>query len=130
MFKRPHMIAITMICRLYGEKNPQHFKLEWVPLLHQIVKKGKIFNWAEILSANILLVVKRSLESPPRFGVGFFMSSYLIDVVCAITPFPLMKWSWSLYEKPIHIYCSVLWNKKCKNHFYDICEFSWPLYMI
>jgi hypothetical protein len=42
----------------------------------------------------------------------------------AITPFPLMKWSWSLYEKPIHIYYLVLWNKKCKNHLYDMCEFS------
>jgi hypothetical protein len=44
MFRRPHMIVITMICRHYGEKNPQNFKLELVPLLHQIVRKGKIFN--------------------------------------------------------------------------------------
>jgi hypothetical protein len=44
MFKRPHTIDITMICRLYGEKIPQYFKLEWFPLLHQIVRKEKIFN--------------------------------------------------------------------------------------
>jgi hypothetical protein len=69
--------------RLYGEKDVQHFKLEWVPILYQITKEGSIFNWDQILSANIQQAINKTLESPLRYCVGFLMSSYLVDVVCA-----------------------------------------------
>jgi hypothetical protein len=111
-FKRPYILATTMFCRLYGEKDPQHFKLEWVPLMHQVTEKGKIFNWAQILSANIQQAVRKTVEAPSGFGVGFFMSAYLIDAICPKTPFPLMKWNWTPALDPIHIYCSILWNHK------------------
>lgn len=39
--EKRNIMAITMLCRLYGQKNPQHFKLEWVPLLQEVVKKEK-----------------------------------------------------------------------------------------
>jgi hypothetical protein len=124
------MLASIMLCRLYGENDSQKFKLGWVPLLHQ-VHKGKIFNWAHILSTNIQQAVKKSQEAPPRFCQGFFMSGYLIDVVCAKTHFPMMCWNWSISQDPVHIYCSKLWAINCKNYFYEICDnFMIPLYIL
>jgi hypothetical protein len=69
--KKPPMLVATMLCRLYGEKDSLKFKLGWVPLIHQILK-GKIFNWAHILSANIQQEVKKSQEAPPGYCLGFF----------------------------------------------------------
>jgi len=40
--KAPMLVSI-MLCCLYGEKNPSKFKLDWVPLIHQVLA-GKIFN--------------------------------------------------------------------------------------
>jgi hypothetical protein len=59
------------------------------------------------------------------------MSSYLVDVICAVTPFHLLAWSWSPSEEPIHLYCSKMWEINCKNHFYDICNFFMiPLHLL
>jgi hypothetical protein len=97
--KKPPMLVSIMLCRLYGEKDSLKFKLGWVPLIHHILK-GKIFNWAHILSANIQQEVKKSQEAPLRIFPRFFMSGYLIDAVCAVTPFPLLSWNWSLSQDP------------------------------
>jgi hypothetical protein len=58
------------------------------------------------------------------------MSGYLIDVVCVVTPFPLLSWNWSPSQDPIHMHCSKLWEVNCKDHFYEVCNhFMIPLYM-
>jgi hypothetical protein len=51
----------------------------------------------------------------------FYMSTYVMDSICFMTPFPLMNWSWTLtsYE-PIHFYHSKLWEEKDKYFFYEI----------
>jgi hypothetical protein len=59
------------------------------------------------------------------------MSGYLIDAVCAKTPFPMMCWNWSISHDPIHVYCSKLWAINFKNYFYEICDnFMSPLYIL
>jgi hypothetical protein len=87
------MTLATMSCRLYGEPNALHFKLEWVFLIHHVLDKGNIFNWVVILSRNLKRQVEKLFSSPPGFTPQFFMSDYLIEVVCDKTPFPLLKWS-------------------------------------
>jgi hypothetical protein len=59
------------------------FKLEWVPLIHQVINKGTIFNWAVILSNNLKKQVEKIITTPPGFIPQFFMSGYLLDAVCA-----------------------------------------------
>jgi hypothetical protein len=104
--------------------------LSWVPLIHEVLK-GEVFNWAHILSANIKLEVKKSQEAPPGYFPGFFMLGYLIDVVCAVTPFPLLAWNWSPSEEVIHIHCSKMWAINCRHFFYEICNhFMIPLHLI
>jgi hypothetical protein len=100
-----------MLCHLYGEKYSFKFKLSWVPLIHQVLT-GNIFNWAHILSANVKQEVQKSQEAPPGYCPGFFMYAYLVDVVCAVTPFPLLAWRWSPSEVAIHLYCSKMWEIK------------------
>jgi hypothetical protein len=103
--KSPMLVAI-MLCHLYGEKNSTKFKLSWVPLIHQVLTR-KVFNWSHILSANIKQEVQKVSGSPSRiYCLGFFMSSYLVDVVCVVTPFPLLGWSWSPSKEAVHLCCS------------------------
>jgi hypothetical protein len=57
---------------------------------------------------------------------SFFMSEYIMDVVCFLTPFPLMRWSWTLAEdEPIHVYHSKLWENKAAYFIYEI--FNWVM---
>jgi hypothetical protein len=65
--KESPMTLATMLCRLYGEPNALQFKLEWVPLIHQVLDKGNIFNWAIILSNNLKRQVEKILTTPPSF---------------------------------------------------------------
>lgn len=67
IFKRPQSFIIKIIFILYGESNPEHCKVEWVPLVHSIFKQSKRFNWACIMSQNLSKEIKLSLASPPRF---------------------------------------------------------------
>ena len=59
------------------------------------------------------------------------MSTYLIDPICAFTPFPLMNWNFSIFLGPIHTYCSILWVVRFKYCFYHICDnFLIPLHTL
>ena len=48
------------------------------------------------------------------------MSSYLVDVVCSFTPFPLMNWNFSSSPSLIHTYCFILWVVRFMDCFYHI----------
>jgi hypothetical protein len=57
---------------------------------------------------------------------SFFMSAYIIDTICSMTPFPLMSWSWTPAEdKPIHVYHAKLWENKAEKFAYEI--FNWVM---
>jgi hypothetical protein len=52
------------------------------------------------------------------------MSSYIMDEVCYMNPFPLMNWSWNpARTEPIHVYHSKLWEENVKDFFYKICHY-------
>jgi hypothetical protein len=119
-FKRPYKMLNTMICRLYGEEKSTHFHMEWMPMAYTVVKTGKIFNWVDILTFNIFQNVK---NSPGMKNPSFYMSAYLIDVVCSSIQFPTFGWSWDQNQPLVHVYCSELWEVNYKKHIYDICDF-------
>jgi hypothetical protein len=53
----------------------------------------------------------------------FYISAYVMDAICYMTPFPLMNWSWNpTCTEPIHFYHSKLWEEKVKDFFYEICH--------
>ena len=100
--KEPYQFLSSMICKLYGEDKCTHFKLEWTPIAHYVSDKGDVFNWEQLLSINISETTKGALGPKQP---GFFMSSYLLDVVCASNHFPGMDWCWNPTSSPIHVYC-------------------------
>jgi hypothetical protein len=54
------------------------------------------------------------------------MSAYIMDVVCFMKPFPLMRWSWTPSEtEPIHVYHSKIWEDKATDFIYEI--FNWVM---
>jgi hypothetical protein len=120
----PHIMYIAMMmCRLYGKENTTHFFLPWVPIMHTVAE-GYSFDWAKILSDSLVKEITRyqSLKAKGK-PTQFFMSAYIMDVVCFMTPFPLMGWSWTPTSvEPIHIYHSILWEDKAKEFFYEICN--------
>jgi hypothetical protein len=117
-----HMIYVAVIlCRLFRKKSPTHFPVEWVSTMHEVVK-GYTFNWAKILSDNLAEeITEYKLAKSKGQPAPFYMSTYIMDVICFITPFPLMNWSWTpTSAKPIHFYHSKLWEDKAKDLFYEI----------
>ena len=87
------MYIEMMMCRLYGREKIAHFLLQWVPIIDKVVE-GYSFDWAKILSDSLVkeFTEYHSLKSKGK-PTSFFMSSYIMDVICFMTPFPLMGWN-------------------------------------
>jgi len=109
--REPYKLVAMMMCRLFGDPDAKEFQQVWVQLMHEVCNKGTIFNWSGILSCAIVHAVNRARrvlgENEPAH---FYMSSYLLDVICATNPFPGLHWMWTPTEPPVHIYCSLLWE--------------------
>jgi hypothetical protein len=115
-----------MACRLFGLEDTAHFYVQWVPLIYRVAE-GFSFNWTKILSDNLFTNIteyreKKAAGKPS----GFYMSAYIMDAICARTPFPLMKWAWSPSEdKAVHIYHDKLWENNANDFIYEI--FNWVI---
>jgi hypothetical protein len=119
------MIYVSMLlCIIFGRKDSAHFLLAWVPIMHE-VEKGLSFNWAKMLSDNMAKEIKeyQSMKAKGK-PAPFYMSAYIMDAICFMTPFPLMSWSWiPTNTEPIHLYHSKLWEDKAQDLFYEICHY-------
>jgi hypothetical protein len=115
-----------MTCRLYGREDTTHFFLPWVPLIHTVAE-GCSFDWAKLLSDSLTSrITEYRTQRESGKAASFFMSAYIMDVVCFMTPFPLMSWSWTPSDaKPIHVYHSKLWEDKAADFIYEI--FNWVM---
>lgn len=111
-----------MLSRLHGEANCMFVKSEWIPLAHGVMSASIIFNWASILSANILRALEKAIQRPDVKGTPFYFSSFLLDALCASNQFPALKWAWTPKCPPIHIYCQALWRENYYREMYDICN--------
>jgi hypothetical protein len=105
-----YMVYVEMmLCRIFGRKDPCHFHANWTPFLEE-VSEGHSFNWHKILSNNLTSeVVNYKAARSKGKPVSFYMSSYIMDSICFMTPFPLMNWSWNVsFPEPVHKYHSSL----------------------
>jgi hypothetical protein len=112
-----------MIYRLFEKNIPTHFLVEWVSIMNEVVE-GYSFNWAKMLLDNLAKGISdyKTTKSKGK-PIPFYMYTYLMDSIYFMTPFPLMKWRWTLASaEPIHFYHSKLWEEKAKDLFYEMCH--------
>jgi hypothetical protein len=115
------MYIAMMMCKIYGKENTTHFFLPWVPIIHSVAE-GFSFDWEKILSDNMASEISEyQTKKTKGQPASFFMSAYIMDAICFMTPFLLMSWSWTPDSaEPIHDYHSKLWEDKAKYFFYEI----------
>jgi hypothetical protein len=91
------------------------------------VTEGCSFNWEKMLSDSLANRVTAYREQKASGKPSsFFMSAYIMDTVCSMTPFPLMSWAWNpAQEKPVHEYHDKLWENKAGKFTYEI--FNWVM---
>ena len=111
-----------MFCRLFGEKNCNSFRKEWVPFMHAVVEEGRVLNWACLLAEAMLKNLRKHLEAAPDTKPPFYMSAYLLDMTLARIDFPSLKLSWADASRPIQELFSMLWVDNYIPHFYNICD--------
>jgi hypothetical protein len=87
----PQFKYITMMTyRLYRREDTTHFFLLWVPLIH-IVAEGCSFDWDKLLSESLTTqIIEYQTQRESGKVASFFMSTYIMDVICFMTPFPLL----------------------------------------
>ena len=61
----------TMLSRLHGEANCTNFKLEWFPLENGVMSTGTMFNWASIMSHNLLKDLEKAVQKQYPKGTTF-----------------------------------------------------------
>jgi hypothetical protein len=115
------MYVAMMACRLYGREDTAHFFVQWVPLIYRVAE-GFSFNWSKMLSDSLLSRVTEYRETKAAGKpAGFFMSAYIMDAICSLTPFPLMNWAWSpTQEIAVHKYHDKLWEENANDFIYEI----------
>lgn len=106
--RRPYQYVVAMLCRLYGEPNATHFPISYMPLICFYADMGVSFNWADILSENLIVAISTVIQAQPGTFPSFHMSSYLLGIICTTHMYPNMGWSWLPANASIHIYCKVL----------------------
>jgi len=80
-----------------------------------------------VLSDNLTSrITEYQMQRANGKAASFFMSAYIMDVFCFMTPLPLMSLSWTPSEaEPIHVYHSKLWEDNSIDFIYEI--FNWVM---
>jgi hypothetical protein len=120
-----HMIYVAMmLCIIFGKESSSHFLLPWVPIMHEVAEVYS-FNLAKILSDTLAKEIKEChLLKAKGKPTPFYMSTYIMDAICFMKSFPLMRWSWTpTGTNPIYLYHSKLWEDKAKGFFYEIFHY-------
>ena len=107
-------------------KNASNFPTKSIPIIHQVITYGSILNWGEIISSNLDIQLKKVQKEHQ-----FYMSSYLLDVMCASQEYPSLGWRWKPNLSFIHVCCKILWENKCKEDYERISnDLFAPIYRV
>jgi hypothetical protein len=102
-----------------------------MPLVHTVAILGRKFNWVSIISKKLNINLSQA-QSPKEGEVTtFYMTSYLLDVICIRNVFASMNLRWHIVEFPVHVYFNILWENIYKILYDLICdEFLSRVYFI
>jgi hypothetical protein len=107
-------------------KDGSTFPDKWIIIIYEIITSGSTLNWGELISSNLdvqLMKVQKDRQ--------FYMSSYLMNVMCSSLEFPSLGWKWESNLPSIHVYYKMLWETKYKEDYELICNILFPtLYQV
>ena len=108
-FRKTVQIIVILLSRMFRRKDGSTFLDKWIAIIYQIITSRATLNWGELISSNLDNQLKKVHKEHQ-----FYMSTYLMDVMCANLEFPLLEWKWEPSLPPVHVYCKMLWENKYK----------------
>ena len=125
-FRKSVQIIVILLSRVFERKDGSIFSEKWIPIIYQIITSGSTLNWGELISSNLDVQLRKA-----RKDHQFFMSSYLMNVMCSSLEFPSLGWKWESILLLIHVYYKMLWETKYKEDYELICNELFPtLYQV
>lgn len=125
-FIKSIQIIVILMSRIFGRKDASHFLEKWIPIIHKVITYESILNWGEFISCNLDIQLKKVQKEHQ-----FYMSSYLLDVMCPSQEYPSLGWKWKPDLLFIHVYRKMLWENKYKEDYEWICnDLFAPIYQI
>jgi len=94
----PYCYVGAMMCRLFGVHDSARFSIEMVPLMETVIN-GYIMDWETILSdkmANQILDYRKNRFVITWVIPPFYMSAYIMDIICFNYKYPILGWKWTL----------------------------------
>ena len=120
-FRKTVQIIVILLSRVFGRKDGSTFLDKWIPIIYQIMTSGVTLNWGELISSNLDNQLKKVHKDHQ-----FYMSTYLMDVMCASLEFPSLEWKWEPSLPSVHVYCKMLWENKYKEDYDQIYNTLFP----
>jgi hypothetical protein len=120
-FRKTVQIIVIFLSRVLRRKDGSTFQDKWISIIYQIMTNGVTLNWGELISSNLDNQLKKVHKEHQ-----FYMSTYLMDVMCANIEFPSLVWKWEPSFPSVHVYCKMLWENKYKEDYDQICNKFFP----
>jgi len=78
-----------------------------MPLAYIVAISGSIFNWGAIISKQLSTRIEEAQNPKNGETPAFFMTSSLLDAICARNVFPGLSLSCNVSEFPFHVYFNI-----------------------
>ena len=121
MFRKSFQIIVILLSRVFRRKDGASFSNKWIPIIYQIITSRSMLKWGELISSNLDIQLRKAWKDHQ-----FFMSSYLMNVMCVNLEFPSLGWKWESSLPSIHVYYKMLWETKYKEDYELICNGLFP----
>ena len=83
-FRRSVQIIVILLSKVFRRKDSSTFPDKWILIIYQVVTSRSTLNWGELISSNVDVQLRKVQKDHQ-----FYMSSYLMNVMCASLEFLL-----------------------------------------
>ena len=97
-FKKSIQIIVILLAKKFGRRDAPSFPEKWTPIIHQVITHRSKLNLGEIVSSNLDIQQKKAHKENQ-----LYMSSYMLDVMCASRKYTSLGWRWKPDLPSIHV---------------------------
>ena len=97
-FRKNIQIIVIFLSREFIRKDGATFLDKWIPIIYHIITSRSTLNQGELISSNLDVQLRKVWKYHQ-----FYMSSYLMNVMCASLEFPSLGWKWESILPLIHV---------------------------